>query len=70
MKQFTNSTIIFGWKVNKNEYTISIVEEEVLGSVSNQKSLHSIIKSVFIQIKIDNFEELTLIIVSYIKNLT
>ena len=63
-------TIMFCWKVNNIEYSITIVKEEVPDSGSNQESLASIIKMVFNQINIDNFEDFTLMFVSNIKKLT
>ena len=54
---------MFCWKVDNIEFIITIVKVLVLGSGSNQKFLDSIIKRVFNQIKIDNFEELTLMFV-------
>ena len=69
MEKFTNFTIMFCWKVNNIEYSISIVKEEVPDSGSNQESLHIIIKIVFNQINIDNFEDFTLLFVSDIKKI-
>ena len=60
MGNFTNFTIMFCWKVNNIENSITIVKEEVPGSGSNQESLDRFVKSVFIRIIIDNFEEITL----------
>ena len=56
----TNFTIMFCWKVNNIEYSITIVKQEVHSSGSDQESLDSITKRVFNQINIDNFEEFTL----------
>ena len=67
VENFTNFTILFCWEVNNIEYSIMIVKEEVLGSGSNQESLDSIMKRVFNETKIDNFEEFTLMFVSDIK---
>ena len=66
-KKFTNFTIMFCWKVNNFEYSVTKVKEEVPVSRSNQESLDSIIKKVFNQINIDNFAEFTLMFVSDIK---
>ena len=70
MEKFTEFAIMFCWKVIIIEYNISIVKEEVPDWKSNQESLHSVIKRVFNQIKINNFEEFTLIFVWDIKKLT
>ena len=67
VEKCTNFTILFCWKVNSIEYSITIVKEEVRGSGSNQESLDSIIKRVFNQINISNLEEITLMFVSDIK---
>ena len=69
VEKFTNFTIIFCWKVNNIEYSITIVKKEITSSGSNQESLDSVIKEVFNQINIDNFEEVTLMFVSDIKKL-
>ena len=69
-KIFTDFTIIFCWKVKNIEYTFTIVKEQVLGSVSGQESLDRIIKWMFKQINIDNFEEFTLMFISSIKKIT
>ena len=47
-----------------------MVKEEASCSGSNRESLDSIIKRVFNQINIDNFEEFTLMFVSILKKLT
>ena len=52
VKIFTDFTIIFCWKVNNIEYSITIVKEQVLASVSGQESLDRIIKRMFKQINI------------------
>ena len=70
VKKFTNFTILFCWKVNNIEYSITMVKEEVPGSGSKQESLDGIIKTVFNQINIDNVEEFILTFVSDIKKLT
>ena len=70
MEKFTNFTIIFCWKVNIIEHSITKVKEEKPGSVSNQKSLDNILKRVLNRINIDNFEGFTLMFVSDIKKLT
>ena len=70
MEKFTNFTIMFCWKVNIIEYSITILKEEISNSVLNQESLDSILNRVFNQINIGNFEEFTLIIVSQTKKLT
>ena len=70
MEKFNNFTIIFCWKVINIEYIVTIVKQEVFGSGTNQKSSNSIIKRVFNQINVDNFEEFTLEFVSDLKNLT
>ena len=62
--KFTNVTILFCWKDNNVEYSITIKKEEVPDWGSNQKSLDSISKSVFNQINNDKFEEFTLMFVS------
>ena len=59
VENFTNFTIVFCWKVNNTEDSITVVKQEKPGSGSNQESLESIIKRVFIRINIDNFEEFT-----------
>ena len=67
VEKFTNFTIMFCWKVNNIEYSITIVKEEVLGSGSNSESLDTIIKRVFNQIYIDNFEDFTFFCFRYKK---
>ena len=69
VEKFITFTIIFCWKLNKIEYSITIVKEEVLDSGSNQEALDSIIKRVFNQLNVDNFEEFTLMFVSDIKEI-
>ena len=66
-KLFFDCTIIFGWNVNNIEYSITIVKEQVLASISGQESSVRIIKRMFKQIKIDYFEEFTLMFISNIK---
>ena len=70
MEKITDFTIMYCWKVNNIEYSITIVNEEVSDSKSNQESLDSNIKRVFNQINIDIFEEFTLTFVSDIKKIT
>ena len=70
MEKITDFAIMFCWNVNNNEYSISIVREEVSDWKSNQESLDSVIKRVFDWIKIVNFEEFTLMFISDIKKLT
>ena len=57
MERFTNFTIMFCWKFNKIEYSITVLKEEVSESVLNRESLHSFLKGVFSQINFVNFEE-------------
>ena len=70
VEKCTNFTLIFRWKVNVIDYSITVVKKEILSSGSIQHSLDSIIERVFNQIKIDHFEEFTLMFVSDIKKLT
>ena len=67
VEKFTNFTKIFCWKNNNIEISVTIVKNEIPGLGSNQKSLDSLIKRVFNQIKTDNFEEFTLMFVSDIR---
>ena len=67
VEKFVNFKIMFCWKANNIEYSITIVEEEIPGWGSNQESLDSIIRRVFNQIKKDKFEEFTLMFVSDLK---
>ena len=71
METFTNFTMMFCWKVKNDEYTITIVKEEVLclpGLGRNQESLERVVKKVFNQINSDNFEEFAVVFVSSLKN--
>ena len=68
VETFTNFTIIFWWKVNKIEYSITIVKEEVPDSVSYQESLDRIMKKVINRIDIEKFQEITLMFLSDIDN--
>ena len=52
-KIFNDFTIIFCWKVNNIEYSITLVKEQVPVSVSGQESLDRIIKRMFKQINVD-----------------
>ena len=64
---------MFCWKVKNDEYSIKIVKEEVSclpGLKPDQESLEHIIKSVFNQINIDNFEEFGVVFVSSRKRMT
>ena len=70
MEKFTNFSIIFCWKVNNIEHSITKVKEEKPGSGSNQESLDNILKRVLNGINIHNFEGFTLMFVSDIKKLT
>ena len=70
LEKFTIFTKLFCWKVHSIEYSITIGKDEVLDSRSNRESLDSILKSVFNQIKIDYFEEFTLMFVFEKKKLT
>ena len=70
VKILTDLTIMFCWKVNNIEYSITIVKEQVPDSVSGQESLDRIIKRMFKQINIDYFEEFTLMFISNIKKIT
>ena len=54
---------MFCWKVNNVEHSIRIVKEEVPGSGSKQEPCDIILKRVFNQIKMENFEEITLMFV-------
>ena len=56
--------------VNNIEHSITMVKEEISYSESKQETLDRIIKRVFNQINIDNFEEFTLMFVSNTKKLT
>ena len=69
VEKFTNFTITFCWKVNNIEYNITIVKKESSGSGSNQVSLDSFKKTVFIYKNNDNFEEFTLMFVSDTKKI-
>ena len=72
MEKLNNFTMMFCWNVKNDEYTITIVKEEVPclhGLRSNQESLEHIIKRVFNQIKINNFEELAVVFVFSLKNI-
>ena len=69
VKNFLNFAIMFCWKVNNIENSISIVKEEVPGSGSNHESSDNIMNRVFNQINIDKLEEFTLMFVSDIKKL-
>ena len=73
MEKFTNFTMMFCWKVKNDEYSITIVKEEVpclTGLNPNQELLEHIIKMLFNQINIDNFEEFCLVFVSSLKSTT
>ena len=70
VKIFTDFTIIFCWKVNNIEYSITIKKEQVPVSVSGQESLDRIIKRMLKQINFDIFEESTFMSVSNIKKIT
>ena len=67
VKIFTNFTILFCWKVNNTKYSITMLKEEIVYSEWKQELLASILKRVFKLINIDNFEEFTLMILSYTK---
>ena len=68
-KIFTNFTILFCWKVDNIEYSISLIKEEIPDSGLKQESLDGIMKRVFNQININNFEEFTLMFVSDIRKI-
>ena len=70
VKIFTDFTIIFCWKVNNIEYSIIIIRDQVPSTVLGLEPLDRIIKRMFRQINIDNFEEFNLIFVSDIKKIT
>ena len=70
VKIFTDFTIFFCWKVNIIAYSITIVKELIPDSVLGLESLDRIIKRMFKQINIDNFEEFTLMFFSKIKKIT
>ena len=67
VKIFPDFTINFCWKVDNIEYRITITKDQVKASILGLESLDRIIKRMFRQINIDNFEEFTLIFVSDIK---
>ena len=64
MERFTNFTIGFCWKLKNDEHSITIVKKDVPGSGLNQESLQHIIKRVFNQTNIDNFEKFGVVFVS------
>ena len=72
MERFTNFTLMFCSKVKNDEYSITRVKEGVPclpGLKPNQESLENIIKRVFNQINIENFEEFGVVFVSSLRSM-
>ena len=67
VEKFTSFTRMFCWKVENEDYGITIVKEEVPDSGLNQESLELFLKWLFNQINIDNFEVFTLMFVCDVK---